>query len=208
MKKLVCTISLLLTALLIVGCGNSQESTEAKEAEITYLAGWIVISGGRLYLSEAQVYVVGGDEDPFLRYEGENFIVATAEEFDQLDIDMPSVWKAVPLGNNVTSFRLTDETVFTFMDTSFFFTQDITPRYYTTNAEEFLMHLHFQSNGLFNVYRGGHRLNCLYDSSILLTPKEFFLRTCRCAYIRHPIVIIQVQDDRVISVIEEFMFTQ
>jgi|GEM_PF-1254409 hypothetical protein len=104
------------------------------------------------------------------------------------------------LGRNIASFEVTSNTVFTFTDTNLHFVDKFSMdrKYPTTTLEEFLMH-----RGISN------RLHCFYNIDYVMTPEEFLLRsTCECALRRYPIVFIQVKDGRVISVTEEFLFTQ
>jgi hypothetical protein len=104
------------------------------------------------------------------------------------------------LGRDIVSFEVTSDTVFTFTDTNLHFVDEssMDRKYQTTILEEFLTH------------RGSsNRLHCLYNIDHIMTPEEFLLRsTCECAPRRYPIVFIQVKDGQVMSVTEEFLFTQ
>lgn len=229
-KKIAYTMLVIFMVLAIAGCNNlrfigeqDNEHMYSREQYITAphnekpvnLAGWIVIRNGRLYLDEARVYIIGSDDpydsyDPFRRHAGENIIIASQETFEQLGVEvLPSLMRVIPLESDIVSFELTDQTVYTFVDTAFFFTQELPPRYYTTHLTEFMMHFVLQWGSANRVYSSGHRLNCGYDVNVIMnTPEEYFSRTCKCANYRPPIVIIQVYNGRVISVTEEFLFTQ
>lgn len=112
----------------------------------------------------------------------------------------PNGYAIENLGRDIVSFEVTSDTVFTFTDTNLHFVDEssMDRKYQTTILEEFLTH------------RGSsNRLHCLYDIDYIMTPEEFLLRsTCECAPCRYPIVFIQVKDGQVMSVTEEFLFTQ
>lgn len=215
MKNVACMAFLLLVVFLIVGCGTphlerEHNQEEQLESESEYMAGWIVINDGILYLDEARVYVLaGGEDDPFLQYASENFIVADANEIEQLGINMPNMRHVISLDRDIVSFELTGDTIFTFFDTQLLFIpiEDIEMGrriYHTTDVSEFLLHRLHEGTSV-------NRLYCEFNTDYTMTPEAFLLRkTCDCATYRHrnPIVILRIQDGKVVSVIEEFLFTQ
>jgi len=166
----------------------------ASTAQPTNLAGQIIIAGSRLYLDEVRVYVT--DSSPpdgmFWLHAGENVIVIAGDDnsrlsefgFYEIAEDgsrnygiFPNGYAIEPLNRDIVVFEITEETIFTFVDTQAQFVDpetNLTRRHYTTNLEEFITH------------RGQQN-----------TPGYSTI-----------IVFLQVLGERVISVTEEFLFTQ
>jgi len=138
------------------------------------------------------------DEDGFYRDDG-TFGGGRWEARRKYGI-MPNGYAIEHLGRGIVSFEVTSDTVFTFTDTNLHFVDEssMDRKYQTTILEEFLIH------------RGtSNRLHCFYNVDYIMTPEEFLLRsTCECAPRRYPIIFIQVKDGQVVSVTEEFLFTQ
>jgi len=166
----------------------------ASTVQPTNLAGQIIIAGNRLYLDEVRVYVAdfpfpGGS---FRQHAGENVIVLAYDDnealyefgFYEVAEDgsrtygiFPNGFLIEPLNRDITVFEITDETIFTFVDTQAQFVDpetNLTRRHYTTNLEEFITHRGQQNTPGYN--------------SI--------------------IVFLQVLGESVISITEEFLFTQ
>ena len=263
-KGLFTCLCLALIALVLSGCAStSREDYQLAEAE--NLAGWIVISGGRLYLDEARVYVQEfassefWQDGLFARHAGENVIVFAYGDNERLYVHgffsdgfyegyvrddgadgvrwvgrreygiFPSSRQVAHLGRNIVSFEITSETTFSFVDTAALFVDaDSIDRIFVTTI-----------NDNFWTLRGGrwNRLHCRYDSGNTMAPEEFLLRaSCMCAERiclrqafnpasgswecahggdaclignrREPVVFVRVENGRVVSVTEEFLFTQ
>ena len=252
-KRLACLL-LAVCALVLSKCASAPNDAGVfSQAE--NLAGWIAISGGRLYLDEARVYVqefapsAFWPDGLFTRHAGENVIVFAYGDSDRLreygfyrgdsETEMrgagrreygifPGGRQIEHLGRNIVSFEITGETTFSFVDSAALFVDETSAdrTFVTTISDDFWM------------YHGGrwNRLHCRYDASRAMTPEEFLLRAdCKCAERicanqvfnpvaekwecafggmcltgnrREPIVFVRVQDGRVISVTEEFLFTQ
>lgn len=214
MKKKACILTLAFLTFLLYGCNEFNASYEQKELNDntvipTYLAGWIAINNETLYINKAKVYMLEHDYiDPFFRYIGENFTIIDLEEADRLGIDMSGGIKISSL-DRILSFQITDQTAFYFMDTALLFVSEHYANlgiraYSTTNTYDFLLHRANQGTGVTDFY-------CRFDLDRVMTPSEFLLRSsCECSQyrLRTPIVFVHVYDGQVVSVIEEFLFTQ
>jgi len=184
---------LVIAAMLLAGCNSVFEEYNQEHADdyvpmdnvtsIENLAGHVTISGNILHLDEVRVIIYDFlyPHHSFSRHAGENITIVAygdTEKLNELGLEAggdwlekyPSGYSVEQLGKETASFELTNDTVFTFVDTGFLFLDDsyMNRTYHTRIVDEFLMHRS--------------------DSNTIL--------------------FVQVQNGRVISVVEELLLTQ
>jgi hypothetical protein len=145
------------------------------------LAGFIVIEDNVLYLDEAEVFIIGDEEDLLIQNIKSLDVAVIINDDEQMtkagvnQSDMPNGYYIRRLSNEAIVFELTDETIYIFTDVNLLFITDSYSdrRYSTTNKDEFLQHL--------AIY---------YDP-----PNPPY------------VVFVNVRDGKVLSVTEVFLFT-
>ena len=154
----------LIAALTSRGCvGKTDPHEKTALPDAVSLTGYIVIDGNTLYFDEVEIIT---SED-----------TGRISDLELSSGDMPNGYCVRRLGKETVTFKITDETVYTFVDINLFFIEDADgDRLYTTSdLGEFMRHL-----------------NESYNDTPPAQKVPFF---------------IQVRDGVVIGITEEFEFT-
>ena len=159
MKKLITLLLVMVYVLALAGCTSKQEQSEPES-----LVGYILIEGNTLYLDIGEVITL------------EDIERITELGLNQQD-DFPNGYYIYNSDTEKGTYNLTDETVYTFVDSKLLFVNDEgDDRSYTTSKkEEFIQHL-----------------NTTYSDLPPAQNVPFF---------------IQVKDGKVISITEKLEFT-
>jgi len=125
MKKLIIILFLTTYALLLEGCNSNKEQINPES-----LVGYIVIEDNTLYLDEVEVIT---SED----------VEKIAELGLKEENDFPNGYYIHNPDSVITTYDLTDETVYNFVDFNLLFIndEDGDSSYTTTKKEEFIQHL-------------------------------------------------------------------
>lgn len=159
MKKRIIVLFVMVYVLALAGCTPKQEQTEPES-----LVGYIIIEDNTLYLDRVEVIMI---ED----------IEMIAELGLNQQEDFPNGYHIYNPETEKNTYNLTDETVYTFVDSNLLFVnnEDGDRSYTTTKKEEFIQHL-----------------SASYSDVPPAQTVPFF---------------IEVKDDNVISITEKFEFT-
>jgi hypothetical protein len=122
------------------------------------LAGYIAIDGNMLYLlEEVEVLMLIDDETNAVMEINPSEIAVRLNDRERMaelgltEGDFPNYYYIHSLSNEMSSYELTDETVYTFTDINLLFVDDEngSREYSTTNVDEFIQHLKaFYNDGI------------------------------------------------------------
>lgn len=179
-----CALLLVIMAMLLAGCGGEQAAdTPDVNASTENLAGHVTIDGNTLYLDEARViiYDLLYPDHSFSRHAGENIVVVArgdTEKLNELGSEVNGDWLQI-WPSGFSVEPLGMEPV------SFELTNDTV--------------FTFEDSGF--LFLDDSYMNRTYHTSIA---DEFLMHRGDS----NTILFVQAQNGRVISVVEEFLFTQ
>ena len=149
MRKIICFVLFVLLGLSLAGC--------SRQNSYQHFVGYINIVGNTLYVDRVEITVLEDFEEwVFFRIEHELFDGARVISADDKIRDMPNGYYIRHLSEEILSFEITDETVFSFVDSKLLFDSgaNVDRFYSTTNPDNFLLY-HFPAVPYFIIVHEG-----------------------------------------------------